>query len=182
MHDATTVPLAPAPLALLLRPLPLSPLGLVLQRLAESTRERHPRLFLRLEEHAAKTFLVDPTDLPFVFRLRPRADRPTIEPRRRSHAGPWDARIAGPLAALIGMIHGAYDGDALFFSRDIVIEGDTEAVLALRNALDDAEVDLLAETAAALGPLGPALERAAAVLLPSLSRLSGLALTRTERL
>ncbi|AGH97674.1 hypothetical protein A11S_851 [Micavibrio aeruginosavorus EPB] len=35
------------------------------------------------------------------------------------------------------MIDGRYDGDALFFSRDIYIEGDTEAVVCLRNALDD---------------------------------------------
>lgn len=46
------------------------------------------------------------------------------------------------------MVHGALDGDALFFSRDILIEGDTEAVLALRNAVDDAEIDLAGEIAA----------------------------------
>jgi predicted lipid carrier protein YhbT len=42
---------------------------------------------------------------------------------------------------LLGMIDGTYDGDALFFSRDLTIEGDTEAVLALRNALENAEFD-----------------------------------------
>lgn len=181
MQDAPKIPVVPEPLALLLRPLPLMPLRLALRRVAESMRDRRPGLFLRLGEHAAKTFLVDPTDLPFVFRLRPRPDRPGVEPRRRADAGPWDARIAGPLAALVGMVHGAYDGDALFFSRDIVIEGDTEAVLALRNALDDAEIDLLAEAAAVLGPAGPALERAARGLAPPISRLTGLALTRADR-
>jgi len=39
------------------------------------------------------------------------------------------------------MIDGTYDGDALFFSRDLVIEGDTEAVLALRNAIENAELN-----------------------------------------
>ena len=50
-------------------------------------------------------------------------------------------RIAGPLLGLIGLIDGTYDGDALFFSRDLVVEGDVEAVLALRNAIDDAGID-----------------------------------------
>jgi predicted lipid carrier protein YhbT len=96
-----------------------------------------------------------------------------IEPRRRAEAGAWDARIAGPLAALIGMVQGGYDGDALFFSRHIVIEGDTEAVLALRNALDDAEIDLAAEMARLLGPAGAAFASVARRVLPSMSGLSG---------
>ena len=65
-----------------------------------------------------------------------------------------DARISGPLLALVGMADGSYDGDALFFSRIIVVEGDIEAVLALRNAVDDAGVDVLREGAVLLGPIG----------------------------
>ena len=59
------------------------------------------------------------------------------------------------MLALLGLIDGSYDGDALFFSRDLVVEGDVEAVLALRNAIDDAGVDLVADTAALFGPLAP---------------------------
>jgi len=181
MNDATTIPAVPSAVRLLLRPLPLFPLGLLLQRVVESMGRRRPGLFARLGIYAEKVFLVDPTDLPFVFRLNPRPVRPTIEVRRREESSTWDARIAGPFGALIGMIHGAVDGDALFFSRDIVIEGDTEAVLALRNALDDAEIDLVAETAAALGPTGEGIERIARGLLPAASHLTGLALTRADR-
>ena len=54
----------------------------------------------------------------------------------------------------MGLIDGSYDGDALFFSRDLVVEGDIEAVIALRNAIDDAGVDLVADTAALLGRSG----------------------------
>ena len=152
----------------------------MLQKAAEAIRHRHPGLFFRLEAHAEKVFLIDPIDLPFVFRLSPHPDRPVIEPRYRDAAGTWDARISGPLAALIGMVHGAYDGDALFFSRDILIEGDTEAMLALRNALDDAELDLPAEIAAACGPAGPAIERINRSLLPAVSRLTHFNLTRSD--
>jgi predicted lipid carrier protein YhbT len=150
----------------------------MLQKAADRMWDRHPGIFPRLEAHAGKVFLIDPTDLPFVFRLAPRPGRPVVEPCRREAMPAWDARIAGPLAALIGMIHGAYDGDAMFFSRDILIQGDPEAVLALRNALDDAEIDLPTEIAAACGPVGPAIARIAHGVLPVMSRLTGFNLMR----
>lgn len=180
MTDTTAFAPLPPAVRLLLRPLPLSPLGLLLHRTATSVGRRQLRLFTRLGVHAEKVFLLDPTDLPFVFRLEPRRDRPRIKPCRRDAAGAWDARIAGTLAALLGLIHGAADGDALFFSRDILVEGDTEAVLALRNALDDAELDLLREAAAAFGPAGAAAERVTRRLVPMASRMTSLALTRAD--
>ena len=75
------------------------------------------------------------------------------------------------------MMHGSLDGDALFFSRDLVIEGDTAAGLALRNAIDDAELDLTVELGVLVKPLAPLLAR----LLPSAERLSGLALHRMDQ-
>ncbi len=152
-----------------------------MQRVAENLGRRHAGLFARLDIHAEKVFLLDPTDLPFIFRLSPRPDRPMIEPLRRGQTCRWDARISGPLAALVGMVHGAYDGDALFFSRDIVIEGDTEAVVALRNALDDAAIDLPTEIAAAFGPAAPAVERAAHRILPVMARFTGFNFVRADR-
>lgn len=159
-------------------PLPLWPLRLAAQRLADSVARRHPGLFDRLGVHDAKRFLIEPTDLPFLFRLLPRRGRPRIMVERRPWNGSFDARIAGPMAALIGMLHGALDGDALFFSGDLVIEGDTEAVLALRNAVDDAEIDLIGTIAASFGPLGWLLEAPARRLAPYGERLTGVALTR----
>jgi predicted lipid carrier protein YhbT len=154
----------------------------VLERLAAGLATREPNLFIRLGPHADKVFLIEPVDLPVAFRLTPRPVRPVVVPVRRPPAGRWNARIAGPLAALVGLVHGAFDGDALFFARDIVVEGDTEAVLALRNALDDAEIDLLAEIATAFRPVGPQLEPYARRLAPAIARLTGLQLTRTEPL
>jgi predicted lipid carrier protein YhbT len=37
------------------------------------------------------------------------------------------------------LLEGKLDGDALFFSRDLVVDGDTEAVVMLRNIIDGAE-------------------------------------------
>jgi predicted lipid carrier protein YhbT len=55
---------------------------------------------------------------------------------------------------LVDLLEGGLDGDALFFSRDIEIEGDTGAVLALRNAVESEEIVLFEEFAGALGPFG----------------------------
>ncbi|MEY8120909.1 SCP2 domain-containing protein, partial [Falsihalocynthiibacter sp. BN13B15] len=87
-----------------------------------------------------------------------------------------DANIAGPMSALLGLVHGAFDGDALFFSRDLVIEGNTEAVLALRNAIDDAELDIGAELQAVSGPFARPLRRAIDIA----QARTGFSLTRSE--
>jgi predicted lipid carrier protein YhbT len=172
------IPKFPVAGAIALRFAPLWPLSLLGARLTMRLGERHPALFSRLGEQANKVFLIDPTDLPVVFVLKPRRTRPSLFAVRRDEAVAWNARIAGPLAALIGLVHGAYDGDALFFSRDLSIEGDTEAVVALRNAIDNEELDLVREAISLLGPLerlaaGPAQQLAAAI-----ARLSGAPLTR----
>src|SRR5574337_342212 len=175
MPSDNAIPVFPAAGAAALRFAPLAPLSLATARLARSLSRRHPALFARLGDQAEKIFLIDPTDLPFAFLLSPRPDAPRLEALRRESAGTWDARIAGPLAALIGLIHGAYDGDALFFSRDLVIEGDTEAVLALRNAIDNEEIDLVREAAALLGPFESIAARPTRLVARLAARWTGVA-------
>lgn len=55
---------------------------------------------------------------------------------------------------LLGMIDGRYDGDALFFTRDLCVEGDTEAVVCLRNALDDVDGSIADDVASFFGATG----------------------------
>ena len=172
------IPQFPAAGAIALRFAPLWPLSLVGARLTMRLAERHPALFSRLGEQAMKVFLIDPTDLPLVFVLKPRPARPSLFALRRDEAVVWNARIAGPLAALIGLVHGAYDGDALFFSRDLSIEGDTEAVVALRNAIDNEELDLVREATALFGPLERLAAAPAQRLAAAVATLSGAPLTR----
>ncbi len=162
--------------------LPTLPLDLALRRFITSLTERHPSLFSRLDDQARKTFLIDPTDVSIAFLLRPDPALPRLEAVKRAPDGTIvaarDARIAGPLAALVGMVHGALDGDALFFSRDIVIEGDTEAVLALRNAVDDSEIDLADEVAAITGPASKFVAEIFRRAAPVAERMTGVTLTR----
>ena len=121
--------------------LPLLPLELVARRLLANAMAARPSFASRLGEHAGQTFAIDPVDCPFVFLITPLEGRATVRLVRDLSAAAHDARIAAPLVVLLGMIDGTYDGDALFFSRDLVIDGDTGAVLALRNAIENAELD-----------------------------------------
>lgn len=147
----------PQVLALAGQFLPLLPLQPVLGACLHGIKSRHPQIFDRLGIHAAKRFGLDPTDLPFSFLLEPARTRPTIIVVRSMPR--VDVRISGTLAALISLANGTCDGDALFFSRDIQIEGDMEASLALRNAVDEAGIDIVSESVAFLGPLSPVATR-----------------------
>ncbi len=156
----------------LLRPLPLFPLRGALGHVANQVADRHHRLFERLGEEAVKTFAIEPTDLPFAFVLSP---GPSIGGHRRMNLQvvrsldgvAYDARIAGPFLTLVDMGRGRLDGDALFFSSEIQIEGDVSAVVALRNALDADGIDLAEEAARAFGP-------ASGLALGAIDRFDGL--------
>lgn len=171
---ATPIPVFPSLPGRALRALPLAPVSLSLTAYARSVAKHHPGLFRRLGEHANARFVLDPTDLPMVLVLEPRGGQPKVIATRKP--GPHDARIAGPLAALLGLMHGAYDGDALFFSRDLVIEGDTAAALALRNAIDDAELDFSEELTRLSVPLARPLKR----LIALTERRTGVNLSRPK--
>ncbi|NOE27219.1 sterol-binding protein [Ruegeria sp. HKCCD6157] len=168
------IPRCPAALAAALRFVPLAPLSLSLTAFSRKITKKHPDLLNRLGEYSQAAFVLDPTDLPVVLLLEPNDGAPRIRLSRGHVDGA--ARISGPLAALLGLVHGAFDGDALFFSRDLVIEGDTAAALALRNAIDDAELDLAHEAAALSGPLARPLKQ----IIAFAERRTGLCLTRPE--
>jgi predicted lipid carrier protein YhbT len=161
---------------LAVRVLPLLPLSLSLTAYSKRVAKRHPSLFRRLGDYGHARFILDPTDLPFVIYLEPNGGAPRVTVRRRGAIEDGEARIAGPLAALLGLVPGAYDGDALFFSRDLVIEGDTAAALALRNAVDDAELDLAGEIGGMSGPLAKPLHR----LIGFIEGRTGVCLSRPE--
>ncbi len=140
----------------LLTPVPLVLLQPILGRIGTHVAKSRPELFARLGCHAGKRFVIDPIDLPFMLLLIPDAERPRLTACRRYENPRYDARIAGTFLNLLDMIAGSLDGDALFFSRDLRITGDIEAVVALRNALDDCDGNMVDTIVGAFGPLsGP---------------------------
>lgn len=132
-------------------------------RVLDVLRRRHPEVFARLEPLGDRSVLIAPVDLPFRFLLRPNRRPPRLEVLAPGGSGEDDASatIRGPLARLLELAQGRVDGDALFFARDISVLGDTEVVVALRNALDGAEVDVLETLCCACGPLAPLARRLA---------------------
>lgn len=134
-------------------------LGAVLRTLGR----RHPEVFARLAPLGGRSVLIVPTDLPFRFLLRPNDRPPSLRVLGADEAAAENgsATIRGPLLKLLALAEGRVDGDALFFSRDISVSGDTEVVVALRNALDGAELDVLDTLCAACGPLAPLARRLA---------------------
>lgn len=132
-------------------PLPTGLLQPALDVMVSVLRRRHPGAFNRLAELPDAEILVDPVDLPmaFIMRLGPKGLRLRLAHRAGAQA---DAVIRGSFRHLLDLLEGRTDGDALFFSRDLSIEGDTAAVVALRNAVDGEDIDLAADLAAVLGP------------------------------
>ncbi len=161
----------PALLSCALRPLPVWPLDLVLQRLATSIVTRHPGLLHRLHTGGARRFGIQPADLPFAMVIEAQDAGVRLSVVAQLDGERLDARITGNFLALLDLIDGRRDGDALFFSRDLAIEGDIGAVLALRNAIDNAELDLAHEVAQLAQPWSGLAEqtiRTAAAALASL--------------
>jgi len=134
--------------------LPLFVIQPLLSRIVKKVVRRRPELFRRLGKYQHKLYLIDPLNLPFVLLLRPDSKSPGLTAVRRYDQPDHDARIAGTFLTLLDMVDGCLDGDALFFSRDLMVEGDTEAVVVLRNALDDLEGSIADDVAVFYGPMG----------------------------
>ena len=151
-------PLSPILLAgIALRPVPTMFFNPVMKYAIGAMKRRHPEVFERLRVLGDPVYLVDPLDLPFVVLLRPNRDPPLLTVTRETRRLAATAVIRGSFLALLDLLEGRVDGDALFFSRELTIEGDTEQVVALRNAVDSAEIDLIPDLLDTVGiPAAPA--------------------------
>ncbi len=187
--SAATAPLSPVLIGgMLARPLPGFVLNPLLRLTLNTVVARHPAMFDRLQGLDCPLMLIDPSDLPFRLALCPDPARPELRLARPDDDVVATASVRGPLMTLIDLMEGRLDGDALFFSRALVVDGDTEVVVALRNALDGEEIDLLDDVLSLFGPFNPLarllaaraetlLERAAA----DLAALRGALLNDVER-
>lgn len=139
-----------------LRPVPGPVLQVVASLAMAAIRRRHPGVFERLRDLQDTRFLIDPTDVPVRFLLTVALPTPrlTVLGADGDPAEPVVTTIRGPLPALLDLLEGRTDGDALFFSRTLVVEGDMAAAVALRNAVDGAEISLVDDLTRPLGPLG----------------------------
>lgn len=163
-------------LGLVAAPLPDRAAQALLTPLARAIWRRHATAFSGLERESR--ILIDPLDLPWCALLRPGREPPGLELVAREGDAGWDAKVRAPVSALIALLEGRADGDALFFSRELTIEGDTAAVVALRNAIEGADIRVIEDVLAPLGPLGGAAGRACRALIAAAEA----AAARIERL
>ena len=64
-----------------------------------------------------------------------------------------DVYINGDYHSLVQVFEGDEDGDSLFFSRNIKVQGNIEALVTLRNAIDNEDIQLIEEVSSLFGPL-----------------------------
>lgn len=92
----------------------------------------------QLDELAARelAIVIDDLDFTLGFRLRNgklQAGSPQIPA----------TTIRGPLAAYLWLASGACDADSLFFNRQLLMEGDTDLGLIVKNVIDATGLDTL---------------------------------------
>ena len=135
-------------------PLPLFFLQPILRYIVTHIGADNPDMFGRLGPHKNAIFLIDPTNMPFTLLLRPDPDNLSLKACSRKNTPPHDGSISGKFLDLLRLIDGDLDGDALFFSRELSVAGNTEAVVCLRNALDDVDGSIAENVAEVFGPAG----------------------------
>ena len=150
-HDAPPRPRFPQLARYLLAPIPLAVLQPILHFAARHVAISRPELFVRLGPHLNKRFLIDAVELPFVLLLVANPANYSLRAYRRHQQPSYNAGISGTFLDLFDMIDGSLDGDALLFNRALRITGDVEAVVALRNALDDSDGNIIDMIVGALG-------------------------------
>lgn len=121
----------------------------------------HPGLRERLTEAEGKSFALALSDMPFNALLQIRQGRLTLVLRSKHSPLVADVKIHGVSETYLALLEGRADGDALFFSRDLRVEGDMEALLILRNALDNERIDIRDTVFSVFGPFSGIVSRAA---------------------
>lgn len=143
----------------------------VLDQCIGALLRRHPTMKDALASLGGARIGIDPIDLPLAFLLDCGAQPPRMSLHRAIDPNAADAIIRGTLMTLLDLCDGRLDGDAAFFARRLSFEGDTATVVALRNALDGADIDLRRD-----------IRQRAATLPPPLRSLAGLGLDAAGRL
>lgn len=139
------------------RALPSGPFTLWMEAATAWAFRCRPELSERLAGFSGRRLLIDVTDLRLALtvELTPSIPRIALIPRAVAAADSADAAVSATFSDLLALLEGRVDGDALFFLGRLRFRGDTETILAVRNALEDARLDVEELGAGAFGPLAP---------------------------
>ena len=141
MPSQAVAPRASGPLSGLAHAMAGRVLDPMLMRTVRRLAVKHRSIFDRLGPHVRSSYIIDPVEFPFVLHLQPDPSAPAFHTVSRDALPAYDALIRGRFRTLFDLVDAGADGDASFFSRDLEISGDTDAVVTLRNALPDISID-----------------------------------------
>ncbi len=142
-------------IGLLLKKMPLVFIQPVLKKSMKIMSEQHNNIFTRiLHSNNAKdvNVLIDAIDIPFLFYITITKNGHNLQAIKRTENVLHDAKISGHLTSLLELFEGTIDGDAAFFSKQLTIEGSTALVVALRNAIDSADINLVNDLSLIFSP------------------------------
>lgn len=152
-------------------PLPLLQLGV--NALTNRFQEMHPGVLQRMGAFPHAKMILDPIDLPYYFFVEFLPDNLNIIILADdTYVGSEFTRIAASLEFFLHMLQRDSDGDALFFSRQLTIEGDTTVVVALRNILEAESINLDQDIQNTFGQFAPIVFFIQNVLLNHLHNLN----------
>jgi len=160
MLPATPLKMVRPPLRLLLRTLPDRLHSEVFARLFNHLLKGQ-YMAEQLDELEGKRLCLSITDSRCELLFVIRGERFVRQPKGDASAA-WDVRIAGRLEDFWLLVTRSEDPDTLFFHRRLILEGETETGLYIKNLLDALDFDWDAHFEAVLGTrLGPLAGRAA---------------------
>lgn len=119
----------------------LAPLSAMLTLSLRRVLRRHPGLHDRLDAARNTVIRIAPAEYPVAFEIALTGAGGTVTALPKSAPGPVNVRVEAPLECLLTIFQGEDDGDAAFFSSELVIEGEMAPLVALRNAIEAAGLD-----------------------------------------
>ena len=116
----------------------------------------HPGVVDRMSDYAPARIVLNPTDMPFYFLAEFTKSNFHILYIENDDIDLQEiTTISATFDFFLKMLERQSDGDALFFSRQLMIEGDTTIVVALRNILEAENVNINDDINETFGTLSP---------------------------
>lgn len=131
-------------LGILAKPIARGPiLQNAINRLTKLFIQKHPKVITKMAEYTPARLVLIPSDMPFCFFVEFTKDNMQINIiDQNAFDGKNLTCITASLELFIKMLEGNLDGDALFFSRQLTVAGDTTIIVALRNILEAENVNI----------------------------------------
>ncbi len=131
-------------IGLLAQPLIFRPLiQQSINNLTKSFLKLHPNVIQRMSEFTPAIIILNPIDLPFSFLVEfTKYNLSILIVDDDKYLGHDITKISASLTFFLNMLEGERDGDALFFSRQLTVEGDTTIIVALRNILESENINI----------------------------------------